>query len=74
MGASLVWVFESFFGCYHRHLSRVFTIRKRTYQVCIRCGREFEYSWEFMHSTRPSVASYPAAATRTGTQAHASAI
>ncbi len=41
--------FMSFmFGCHHPHMSRVFTIRKRTYQVCCDCGKEFSYSWERM--------------------------
>lgn len=26
----------------HRHMSRVFTIKHRTYRVCCDCGREFE--------------------------------
>jgi len=30
------------FGCRHRHLSRVFTIKRRTYKVCFDCGREFD--------------------------------
>jgi hypothetical protein len=30
------------FGCRHRHLSRVFTIKHRTYKVCFDCGREFD--------------------------------
>ena len=39
----LLWaVFEFIFGCRHRHLSRVFTIKHRTYCVCFDCGREFE--------------------------------
>jgi hypothetical protein len=50
MKTSLLWIFDSFFGCHHRHLSRVLTIRRRTYQVCIECGREFEYSWNLMRS------------------------
>ena len=33
------------FGCRHRHKSGVFTIKNRTYQVCLKCGQEFEYSW-----------------------------
>ena len=41
----LLWIFQFAFGCHHRQLSRVFTIKKRTYQVCVECGREFEYSW-----------------------------
>lgn len=38
----LVWMFHLFFGCHHGHLSRVFTIKKRTYKVCFDCGREFD--------------------------------
>jgi hypothetical protein len=30
------------FGCHHRHLSRVFTIKQRTCRVCLDCGQEFE--------------------------------
>jgi hypothetical protein len=33
---------EFIFGCRHRHLSRVFTIKHRTYRVCFDCGREFD--------------------------------
>lgn len=33
---------EFIFGCRHRHLSRVFTIKHRTYKVCFDCGREFD--------------------------------
>ena len=40
----LLWVFEFVFRCRHRQLSRVFTIKGRTYQVCFKCGREFERS------------------------------
>jgi hypothetical protein len=36
-------------GCHHSRLSTVFTIKHRTYQVCLECGREFGYSWELMH-------------------------
>ena len=50
----LLWVFEFVFRCRHRQLSRVFTIQKRTYQVCVDCGRQFEYSWELMQSIRSS--------------------
>jgi hypothetical protein len=35
-------VFQFVFGCRHRHLSRVSTIKHRTYKVCFDCGREFE--------------------------------
>jgi len=36
------------FGCHHRHLSRVFTIDRRTYRVCCDCGAKFQYSLESM--------------------------
>ena len=35
-------VFQFIFGCRHRHMSRVFTIKHRTYRVCFDCGREFD--------------------------------
>jgi hypothetical protein len=35
-------VFQFIFGCRHRHLSRTFTIKHRTYKVCFDCGREFD--------------------------------
>lgn len=59
MKPSLLWIFGSLFGCRHQQLSRVFTIRKRTYRVCVECGREFEYSWELMHSIRLGTAYSP---------------
>jgi hypothetical protein len=55
MGRSASWIFESLFGCHHSQLSRVFTIKKRTYRVCFGCGREFEYSWELMHRKPPII-------------------
>lgn len=36
-------IFRFAFGCHHQR-SGVFTIKKRTYQVCLKCGQEFEYS------------------------------
>ena len=48
-------VFQFAFGCHHRQRSAVFTIKKRTYQVCLNCGREFDYSWALMHSISPRV-------------------
>ena len=44
------------FECHHADLSRVFTIQKRTYQVCFKCGKEVDYSWELMRSQEPIVA------------------
>jgi hypothetical protein len=38
----LLWILQFIFGCRHRHLSRVFTIKRRTYRVCFDCGGEFE--------------------------------
>jgi hypothetical protein len=40
----LLQMFEFAFGCHHRERTAVFTIKKRTYQVCLNCGQEFEYS------------------------------
>jgi hypothetical protein len=37
----LLWILQFAFGCHHGHLSRVFTIKKRTYNVCLDCGHEF---------------------------------
>jgi hypothetical protein len=51
---ALSWVIHLFFGCHHRELSRVFTINKRTYQVCFECGLEIDYSLERMVSLPPS--------------------
>jgi len=31
------------FGCWHRKLSRPFTLSRRTYEVCLSCGKEFAY-------------------------------
>jgi len=38
----LTSLFQFIVGCRHRHLSRVFTIKHRTYRVCFDCGREFD--------------------------------
>jgi hypothetical protein len=40
--------------CHHADLSRVFTIQKRTYRVCFKCGKEVDYSWEQMRSMEPN--------------------
>ena len=37
-----------FFGCHHQAMSRVFTLKSRSYQVCYDCGHEFNYSLELM--------------------------
>jgi hypothetical protein len=48
----LLWILQFACGCHHGRLSNVFTIRKRTYQVCLECGQEFPYSWDLMRSVR----------------------
>jgi hypothetical protein len=70
----LLWIFQFAFGCRHHHVSRVFTIKHRTYQVCLECGREFDYSWARMHSRRPSVANNAYATLDTVRKAEAPAV
>ena len=41
---NIAMVFEFLFGCWHRNLSRPFTLSGRTYEVCLNCGRKFAYS------------------------------
>lgn len=42
-------IFHYLFECHHSELSRVFTIKHRTYQVCLECGQELDYSLSLMH-------------------------
>jgi hypothetical protein len=49
----LVFILDFLFGCHHWHLSRVFTIDRRTYKVCCDCGAKFDYSLESMRIERP---------------------
>jgi hypothetical protein len=56
---SILSIFQFAIGCHHRRLSSVFTIKKRTYQVCLKCGQEFEYSWALMQAIRSSAAAAP---------------
>jgi hypothetical protein len=48
----LVATLDFVFGCHHGHLSRVFTIDRRTYRVCCDCGARFEYSLASMSMER----------------------
>jgi len=44
-------VLERLFGCWHRNVSRPFTISGRTYEVCLDCGKQFAYARvDFQHS------------------------
>jgi hypothetical protein len=52
-------LFQLVFGCRHRHVSRVFTIKHRTYKVCFDCGREFDLP--DAHLPEPSTGSRAAA-------------
>jgi len=56
MATSLRWIFAVLFGCHHRRVRRMFTIERRTYQVCCDCGKHFKYSWERMHRIPSRVA------------------
>ena len=48
-------IFNFLFGCRHSNLSRVFTIRRRSYRVCCDCGAEFDYSLAAMSTSRAQV-------------------
>jgi hypothetical protein len=44
-------VLERLFGCWHRNVSRPFTISGRTYEVCLDCGKQFAYARvDFRHN------------------------
>ena len=66
---SLLGILQSAFGCHHSRMSRVFTIKNRTYQVCFECGRECEYSLASMHRVRSRVAGIRSATPNTVEQA-----
>ena len=34
---------QRIFGCWHRNVSRPFTISGRTYEVCLNCGKQLAY-------------------------------
>ena len=53
----LRWMFQFTFCCHHGHFSRVFTIKKRTYKVCLDCGGEFALPDPYATSL-PSVSDY----------------
>ncbi len=41
-------LYEFAFCCRHQRLSRLITLKRRTYAVCRDCGRPFDYSWQTM--------------------------
>jgi len=41
-------IWNWFFGCRHKQLSRAFTNEGQTYKVCLKCGQRFPYSLETM--------------------------
>lgn len=47
-GGIFLSVVRRAFGCWHRHISRPFTLRGRTYEICFDCGKELPYSLELM--------------------------
>ena len=40
----LAIAFDFIFGCWHRKLSRPFTLSGWTYEVCLNCGKKFAYT------------------------------
>ena len=45
---NFLWTLNFIFGCRHRNGSRPFTFSRRTYEVCLHCGRQVPYSLETM--------------------------
>ena len=43
MANTVLLTFELLFGCWHRNLSRPFTLSGWTYEVCLTCGKKFAY-------------------------------
>jgi hypothetical protein len=41
---TVLMAFEFLFGCWHRNLSRPFTLSGWTYEVCLTCGKKFAYN------------------------------
>ena len=40
---TMLLAFELLFGCWHRNLSRPFTLSGWTYEVCLNCGEKLAY-------------------------------
>ena len=43
-------LFDFLFACRHRHLSRVMTVQRQTYQICLDSGAHVRYTWQEMAS------------------------
>jgi len=43
----------SFFGCWHKRLTRPFTSRRTSYRACLECGARREFNTERFSSTGP---------------------
>jgi hypothetical protein len=43
MAKILLLGFDFLFGCWHRNLSRPFTLSGWTYEVCLHCGKKLAY-------------------------------
>ena len=43
MANTVLLALEFLFGCWHRNVSRPFTLSGWTYEVCLNCGRKFAY-------------------------------
>ena len=43
MARTIQLAFELLFRCWHRNLSRPFTLSGWTYEVCLTCGKKFPY-------------------------------
>jgi len=46
MNENLLWALDFIFGCRHRRLSQPFTYSRRSYEVCLDCGRQVPHSLE----------------------------
>jgi len=43
MANAILLAFELLFGCWHRNVSRPFTLSGWTYEVCLNCGKKRAY-------------------------------
>jgi hypothetical protein len=43
MRYTILLAFELLFGCWHRNLSRPFTLSGWIYEVCLNCGKKLAY-------------------------------